>query len=680
MPYPRARPDGRRLIMGVNHRQPRTRQDVAEQQDETPSQVATQTGSASGSASGRKPKSELMGLPSELLMRCVKMVNDPVDLLALSQVKNKTLHEFTIHWLLESDEKTRVAALKWACKNGDNLLLRTLFNVGAQVDQYWPDPYSFATSNKAYPLALAIVHQQVELVEALLKEHGANPQGPMLMTVFPMHMRGSISPMEHAFNTDVHMDKAARVRIINLLLDHGAVPDPPEKVYFLGVEGLPIPQAITNDDIPASLLARMLSTTSVHPISATGEFSLRGGGVSTFYTSFIEQFRSMSGAGFNPNQMEKWKVLLDAILAHGKALNWTAMKLFEDILFIDRGARKKKEQILQVIAANHSLTGLGPVSQQSPIVMAVNGLIVRKLDSLGTGKDGMKDRDEVLGIFKMLLDAGMDVKQIEAPAEMPPFHMDRWGLHSTAIACLCLPGYSQQFDVEKIIDFLIEKGVPVDAKDCHGYTALHYASRYLLADRVEQLLEHGADPNAATTQYVTALHFANITQFTVDKLGRHDFDEDQAEKRMNVTRLLLAAGADPTSADRDGFIPLHYACQKGFAYVVPLLLRAPDADEDAGWPCASAAADDLSTPLHLAAQKFQGSYDGPADAEFLGLSEPDDYPDVENEGTLTEIVEILVNCGADPKALDDEGEMPIVYARRAGFFGVEDVLREHGGI
>lgn len=149
----------------------------------------------------------------------------------------------------------------------------------------------------------------------------------------------------------------------------------------------------------------------------------------------------------------------------------TTIEVLEGALFRDLGGWRKQGQLLQLILSNHSLPASGPRSRQSPIVMAVNGLIIMNRHFLGFGRDILellegtcKDCEEILGIFKMLFDEGMDVSQSETPGNEPPFHKNHWGLHSIVNACLCLPGYSRKFQVEEAIDFLIERGVSVDAR------------------------------------------------------------------------------------------------------------------------------------------------------------------------------------------------------------------------
>ena len=107
------------------------------------------------------------------------------------------------------------------------------------------------------------------------------------------------------------------------------------------------------------------------------------------------------------------------------------------------------------------------------------------------------------------------------------------------------------------VEALLAHGMPVNAADRSGQTALILASQTCKDGRVAQLLlEHGADANARTKNGVTALM--------------------AAERNPRVVEKLLAAGADPRLKSEYGDTVESESCDRGAAdyYEVCQLVRA----------------------------------------------------------------------------------------------------------
>lgn len=117
----------------------------------------------------------------------------------------------------------------------------------------------------------------------------------------------------------------------------------------------------------------------------------------------------------------------------------------------------------------------------------------------------------------------------------------------TPLHLLCWQGEphdpKQQKAVDYIVDLLVVAGVPVNAKDNRGNAPLHEAA---LGDRgnptaMQALLGHGADPNIANAAGETPLMIA------------------AGMGELECVRVLLAAGADSKSENREGKTATEYA-------------------------------------------------------------------------------------------------------------------------
>ncbi|XP_048465114.1 ankyrin-1-like [Rhincodon typus] len=116
---------------------------------------------------------------------------------------------------------------------------------------------------------------------------------------------------------------------------------------------------------------------------------------------------------------------------------------------------------------------------------------------------------------------------------------------------------------------------PAEHKAQDDQTPLHIASRLGKADIVQQLLQHGASPDAATTSGYTPLHIS------------------AREGHEDVASVLLEQGASLSVNTKKGFTPLHVAAKYGRMEVANLLLQksaSPNASGKSGL-----------TPLHVAA-------------------------------------------------------------------------------
>ena len=125
-----------------------------------------------------------------------------------------------------------------------------------------------------------------------------------------------------------------------------------------------------------------------------------------------------------------------------------------------------------------------------------------------------------------------------------------------------------------MVEQLLAAGADVDATNCDGQTALHYAHSTGVV--VEKLLAAGAAVNKPDKRGWTALHYA-------------------ADRGQNaVVERLLAGGADANATNCDGESALHWAASKGADVVVQMLLAAG---------CRNLADRGGQTALHVAQQQ-----------------------------------------------------------------------------
>lgn len=121
--------------------------------------------------------------------------------------------------------------------------------------------------------------------------------------------------------------------------------------------------------------------------------------------------------------------------------------------------------------------------------------------------------------------------------------------------------------------YLIQQGADVDRQDDFGQTALLVAVEYQEIEVVRTLIENGADVNAIGRFGMTPLLYASNPN---NQRGRgYSLTEDEKEeRRINIARLLLDAGADiHLSSDKLQTTPLQSAKKINYTAMVDLLLK-----------------------------------------------------------------------------------------------------------
>jgi hypothetical protein len=177
---------------------------------------------------------------------------------------------------------------------------------------------------------------------------------------------------------------------------------------------------------------------------------------------------------------------------------------------------------------------------------------------------------------------------------------------------------------------LLTDGADIDGRDADGRTPVLAATIGNHADTVRALIDAGANVDIRDNRLDNPFLYAG------------------AQGLLDIVRLLIAAGADPALTNRYGGVALIPACERGHVEVVRELLDHSDVDIDhvnnLGW-----------TAL----------------LEAIVLSDGD-LPH-------QQIVQLLVDHGADTSIADRDGVTPLEHARTRGFTAIARVLEGAAG-
>ncbi len=114
----------------------------------------------------------------------------------------------------------------------------------------------------------------------------------------------------------------------------------------------------------------------------------------------------------------------------------------------------------------------------------------------------------------------------------------------------------------KVVFYLLEQGMEVDARTPAGWTPLFVAARDGNAGVAKFLISRGADVNAQTDWGATPLTMAATQPYANE------------QDRISLLEYMLRKGADPLLADAYGHTPLYYAQAVGNPAVIDLLQSA----------------------------------------------------------------------------------------------------------
>lgn len=187
---------------------------------------------------------------------------------------------------------------------------------------------------------------------------------------------------------------------------------------------------------------------------------------------------------------------------------------------------------------------------------------------------------------------------------------------------------AEKGETAAVLEFL-KKGVDINATDDRGRTAVLAATHGDHPETVKALIEAGADLNIRDNRSDNPLLYAG------------------AEGRLEILKLVIAAGADTKLTNRYGGTALIPAAERGHVEIVRELLANSDVDvnhiNNLGWTALMEA-----IVLSDGGRKHQ------------------------------EIVQLLIEHGADVNIPDKDGVTPLQHAKQRGYKEIAEMLAKAG--
>ena len=217
-----------------------------------------------------------------------------------------------------------------------------------------------------------------------------------------------------------------------------------------------------------------------------------------------------------------------------------------------------------------------------------------------------------------------------------------------------------------VCQVFIDAGADIEAKDVEGHSPLHFACSSGSLDVVKLLVRAGAGVR------VTCLIFEACN---IDISGCTALHLAARYNHADVVQVLIDAGADIEARDNSGNSPLHFACRSGSLDVVKLLVRAGAGvrvTDNGGYTCLTIAA----LTGHTETVRYA-----------VGLKEVEVDHATHNGGTAlhwaahnnhADVVQVLIDAGADIEARDNTGYSPLHFACRSGSLDTVKLLVRAG--
>ncbi|KAK2792626.1 hypothetical protein FQN52_003131 [Onygenales sp. PD_12] len=203
-------------------------------------------------------------------------------------------------------------------------------------------------------------------------------------------------------------------------------------------------------------------------------------------------------------------------------------------------------------------------------------------------------------IVRILLEYGADVTESDKDGGTP-LHFAVYHLPYGPSFLACDGRYRRDIcAIKSTIRMLLEHGANIDARDRHGATPLHFASRFPEVEAAQILLECGADVHAVGEDGGSAIHYA------LDASQGKGTGRPRADGRA-IFRMLIEFGANINRPANNGVAPLHRAAAYGDLEMVGVLIEhgaAVQARDDYGFSPLRYAVEGLNGTLCKYAHRF----------------------------------------------------------------------------
>ena len=321
-----------------------------------------------------------------------------------------------------------------------------------------------------------------------------------------------------------------------------------------------------------------------------------------------------------------------------------------------------------------------------------------------------------LDAVSLLLDSGADVNARNRSGATALIRAASWG-HAEVAVCLLDRGAHVEATDKKgttallkastwgqhdVVQALLERGADVNGKNYRGTGTVMRAAKHGHGDVLKSLIDHGAEINAKKLSGSTALMSASarghtaIVQALIEAGAQVDIREKDGGTALtraalrghpDIVSILLDAGADPRVSGKGGKTPLCLAAMSGHTEVVRRLLdwqiKHPEeesmelqADEFGDSPLILASRTGRTNVVRL----LLGCSEGHLASDHLSMRNKDgDTALIEaaRQGHF-EIVQVLLEQGANPNLKNGRGRTALMVAAAQGNPHLVGVLLDHG--
>jgi ankyrin repeat protein len=239
----------------------------------------------------------------------------------------------------------------------------------------------------------------------------------------------------------------------------------------------------------------------------------------------------------------------------------------------------------------------------------------------------------------------------------------------------------------KIVGYILDQKVPVNARNKEGDTGLHLAARLNEAETGELLIARGADIFATNSQGESPLYLAFVSPGDIrawminpltmearDGVGNSILHYAAQWKLDAHIPFLIQQGAKTETANATGETPLFMAVKYDGASTVKVLLEAG---------ALLSARDSLGNSVLHAAVRWNARnaaatlIDAGIDINCYTLSGNTPLHDAVRLG-IADLEILLISRGANLEVRDAEGNTPFMEAAMAGYPASMERLAEHG--